>query len=234
LKKSNWTLASTFVIVLALLAVFGIHSDSVSNRPLQASAVDVISKPADVDAVMVQPLTDKDSYAASETSSEQRYFAKYDGIPGESGGPPVEVSNPGWIDILSIHWGGRNGSAVNGGASGRAIVRPVLNDFELTFLYDKAEPKLEEACLKGKVILKLEVELYETVIGPDGVPVTTRYLRYEFKNVLITSFDVSGKIESGQRPTATITNAFGEVMVNYYNSSGQPEVAYSWSLMTSR
>jgi type VI secretion system secreted protein Hcp len=236
LKKSKWSLVSIIVIVLALITVFGIHSDSFSIRPVQASALDVIPKPAYVGATIVQPLIDNNYSTASELFSEQRYFARYTGILGESAGLPGEVLDMvhlNWIDVISIHWGGRNASAGGGGASGgRATGRPVLDDFELTFLYDRSEPKLEEACLKGKVIPKLEVELYETFTGSDGTLVTNRYLRYEFKNVIITSFDVSGKIESGQRPTATITNAFEDVMVNYYyyGTSGEPEVSYSWNV----
>jgi type VI secretion system secreted protein Hcp len=238
LKKSKWSIVSIIVIVLALLTVFGIHSDSFSIRPVQASAPDVIPHPAYVGAAIVQPLTDNNYSAASELFSEQRYFARYTGILGESAGLPgevVDMAHLNWIDVTSIHWAGRNSNGAGATVGGRATGRPLLDDFELTFLYDRSEPKLEEACLKGKVIPRLEVELYETFTGSEGTLVTNRYLRYEFKNVIITSFDVSGKIESGQRPTATIANAFEEVMVNYYyGTSGENEVSYSWNVAKTR
>ena len=82
-------------------------------------------------------------------------FAKYDGVDGESD----DANHGKWIDVLSIDWGAHK---PGGGATGQSRRRgaAVVEDLTLTFEYEKAAPKLQEKCLKGEVIPKLEIELH--------------------------------------------------------------------------
>ena len=79
-------------------------------------------------------------------------FAKYDGIDGES----KDAKHDKWIDILSIDWGAHK---PGGGATGQSRRRggAVVEDITLTIEYEKSSPLLQEKCLMGEIIPKLEL-----------------------------------------------------------------------------
>lgn len=140
-------------------------------------------------------------------------FAKYDGIDGEA----TDANHDRWIDVLSAEWGAHKPS---GGATGQSRRRgaAIVEDFNLTIGYDKAAPKLQEKCLRGEIIPKLEIELTATYGGARAT-----YLKYELKNVMITSYHVnaSGNDEAGP-PTVVVGNNFEEIKVRYteYDDAG--------------
>ena len=86
-----------------------------------------------------------------------------------------------------------------------------MEDVTLTIEYEKASPKIQEKCLKGEIIPKLEIEQTATYGGARAT-----YLRYELKNVMITSYQVnaSGNDEAGP-PTVVVGNNFEEIKVTY-------------------
>ena len=89
--------------------------------------------------------------------------------------------------------------------------------------YEKSSPKLLEATLTGKVIPKLEIELTKTVTDPTGQELKVTYLKYELKNVRVTSYDVNlsgSDVEAP--PTVVLSNNFEEIKVTYteYDSEG--------------
>ncbi len=133
-------------------------------------------------------------------------FAKYDGVDGES----QDSNHDKWIDVLSIDWGMHK---PGGGMTGQSRRRgaAVVEDVTLTLEYEKASPKLMEKCLKGEIIPKLEVEQTATYGGARAT-----YLKYELKNVMVTSCQVnaSGNDEAGP-PTVVVGNNFEEVKVTY-------------------
>ena len=140
-------------------------------------------------------------------------FAKYDGFDGES----KDDSHDKWIDVLSIDWGCHK---PGGGATGQSRRRgvAVVEDITLTIEYEKASPKLQEKCLKGEIIPVLEIEQTATYGGARAT-----YLKYELKNVMVTSFQVnaSGNDEAGP-PTVVVGNNFEEIKVTYteYDDTG--------------
>lgn len=139
------------------------------------------------------------------------WFAKYDGIDGES----RDANHDKWIDVLSYEWGMRKpGGAATGQSRRRGAA--VLKPFEITFEYEKASPKLLEKCLRGEVIPKLEVELTATYGGARAT-----YLKYEMKNVACKAYHVGGQAD-GTPPTVVIANNFEEIKVTYteYDSEG--------------
>jgi type VI secretion system secreted protein Hcp len=140
-------------------------------------------------------------------------FAKYDGFDGES----KDENHDKWIDVLSIDWGiHKPGSGTTGQSRRRGAA--VVEDITLTMEYEKASPKLQEKCLKGEVIPLLEIEQTATYGGARAT-----YLRFELKNVMITSYQMnaSGNDEAGP-PTVTVGNNFEEIKVTYteYDDAG--------------
>ena len=152
-------------------------------------------------------------------------FAKYDGIDGES----KDANNDKWIDVLSIDWGAHK---PGGGATGQSRRRggAVVEDITLTIEYEKSSPVLQEKCLMGEIIPKLELELTSTYGGARAT-----YLIYELTNVMVTSFqtNASGNDDAGP-PTVVIGNNFEEIKVTYteYDSKGKSKgnVEYSWKV----
>lgn len=140
-------------------------------------------------------------------------FAKYDGVDGES----VDASHDKWIDVLSLDWGAHK---PGGGATGQSRRRgaAIVEDMVLTIEYEKAAPKLQEKCLKGDVVPKLEIELTATYGGSRAT-----YLKYELTNVMVTSYqtNASGNDEAGP-PTVVVGNNFEEIKVTYteYDDAG--------------
>ena len=133
-------------------------------------------------------------------------FAKYDGIDGES----KDANHDKWIDVLSVDWGAhREGQGATGETRRRGAA--VVEDITLTIEYEKASPKLQEKMLKGEVIPKLEIEQTANYGGAQAT-----YIKYELKNVMITSFQVSasGNDEAGP-PTVVVGNNFEEIKVTY-------------------
>jgi len=133
-------------------------------------------------------------------------FAKYEGVDGES----KDSNHDKWIDVLSVDWGVHK---PGGGATGQTRRRgaAVVEDMTLTIEYEKAAPKLQEKCLKGSIIPKLEVECTATYGGARET-----YLKYELKNVMVTAVQVnaSGNDEAGP-PTVVMQNNFEEIKVTY-------------------
>lgn len=132
-------------------------------------------------------------------------FAKYDGIDGES----KDDSHDKWIDVLSIDWGA---SKPGGGATGQSRRRggAVVDDLSLVIEYEKAAPKIQEKCLKGEVIPKLELHHTATYGGARAT-----YLVYELENVMISSYAINASGNDESPPTIVISNNFEKIKVTY-------------------
>lgn len=166
-------------------------------------------------AIFVSMYDFDDAYAA--------VFAKYDGIDGEATNETADPGNEdGWISLLSFDWGVTQPEA---GASGQSRRRgsAVVEDVTISMEYEKSSPKLQEASLTGKVIPKVDVYLTKQVpCTPeprDGIPEAgelceVAYLKYEFKNVLVSSYQTSWA-EPDEIPEVVTGNNFEEITVTY-------------------
>lgn len=132
-------------------------------------------------------------------------FAKYDGIDGES----KDANHGQWIDVISLDWGVRQADGANSRGN-RRRGDAIAEDLFLAMDYDKASPKLQEKCLKGAVIPKLEIELTATYGGARAT-----YLRYELKNVLIKSFHTETAEDPEAPPGVLVANNFESIKVTY-------------------
>lgn len=109
--------------------------------------------------------------------TNEAIFADFDGIDGESKSDDHEKA----VEILSFSFNLHKPSTSVGATRRRGDV--VLEDIILVKRIDKATPKLQEAVAMGRVITVVEIEFTKRV---DGTEVT--YLRYELKNVMVTSY----------------------------------------------
>ncbi|MHA2330033.1 MAG: Hcp family type VI secretion system effector [Candidatus Hodarchaeales archaeon] len=183
--------------IITLIMILGLVGSSCTTESVQASVMpeEMVGK-AFVSTVISDDVIPNHSMA---------YFAKYEGIDGES----KDANHDKWIEILSVDWGAHKpGDGATGPSRRRGAV--VIEDLTIIMEYEKASPKLQEKCLKGAVIPELEIEL-TTMFGEEQ----KTYLKYELKNVLVTSFDFSGTVESDGPPTLTVSNNFEEVKVTY-------------------
>ena len=152
-------------------------------------------------------------------------FIKFDGVDGES----KDKDHKTWIDVLSLDWGIHK---PGGGATGQTRRRgtAVLDDIMMTMEYEKSSPKLSEACCLGKVFPKVEAHL--TATYGDGGRVT--YLKYELKNVSVTSFQSSAVGNDERVPTVSMSLNFEELKQTYveYDSAGKKKgnVEMSWKV----
>jgi type VI secretion system secreted protein Hcp len=152
-------------------------------------------------------------------------FIKFDGVEGEAN----DKDHKGWSDLASF---GQAMHKPGGGATGQSRRRGdvVLDDLACSKELDKASPKIAEAVCKGKVFPKVEIEL--TASYTDAGRVT--YYRYELKNALVTSYNVSGSGQSEDVPMEDFGINFEEIKVTYTenDSKGKKKgnVEYEWKI----
>jgi type VI secretion system secreted protein Hcp len=152
-------------------------------------------------------------------------FIKFDGVDGEAN----DKDHKQWSDLLSFSWGLHKAGA---GATGQTRRRGVatVEDVCCTKEYDKASPKLGEAILLGKVFPK--VEIHDTTTYGESARGT--FLKYELKNVMVSSYQVSGAGGGDAVPTESFSLNFEEVKNTYveYDSAGKKKgnVEFGWKV----
>lgn len=152
-------------------------------------------------------------------------FIKFDGIDGEA----KDKDHKGWSDILSMSWGLHKAGA---GATGQTRRRGVVTveDVVCTKEYDKSSPKLAEAVCVGKIFPK--VEIHNTTTYGEGN--RTTFLKYELKNVMVSSHNVAAAGGGDAVPTETMSLNFEEVKQTYveYDAGGKKKgnVEMTWKV----
>lgn len=133
------------------------------------------------------------------SDAEAAAFMKIADIKGES----TDKDHQGWIVVESVSNLPMEptGSAGTGERQRGSVV--------VTKTFDKASPKLQEASNSGKRFSKIIIE----VAGYGGSRAT--YLKYELKNVMITSFSVNDPGTSGGVPMETITFSYTKIEWDY-------------------
>jgi type VI secretion system secreted protein Hcp len=155
---------------------------------------------------------------------EMALFIKFDGVDGEA----QDKDHKGWSDILSFSWGIHRAGV---GATGQTRRRGVatVEDVVINKEYDKSSPKLAEAVCTGKVFPK--VEIHDTTTYAEN---RATYLKYELKNVLVTSHAVSGSTGGDAVPTETMSLNFEEIKQTYveYDAKGSKKgnVEMTWKV----
>jgi type VI secretion system Hcp family effector len=151
-------------------------------------------------------------------------FIKFDGVDGEAN----DKDHKNWTDVQSFSWGLHKAGA---GATGQTRRRGVatVEDVVLTKEFDKSSPKLAEAVLSGKVFPK--VEIHSTATYGEA---RATYLKYELKNVMVSSYQTSGASSGDALPTESLSLNFEEVKQTYveYDAKGgkKGNVEMTWKV----
>lgn len=158
-------------------------------------------------------------------------YIKFEGIDGEA----TEPAHMGWSNITSFSVGMTNAVSTMGPMGGRATGKVSFGDLVITKVVDKSSPKLMETSVKGITIPKVELHLVNKTGG--GKP--TVYYRYELKNVLISSYQISGDTSgSGVPPTEQISLSYGGISVFYteMDESGKSkgEIPFKWDIKANK
>ncbi|MFP5209041.1 MAG: Hcp family type VI secretion system effector [Acidobacteriota bacterium] len=135
------------------------------------------------------------------------YFLKLDGIEGES----LDEKHKNEIQIMSWSWGASNVSSVSGtGGSGAGKVS--LSDFNIMANFDKATPKFFKSVCAGTHIKTGTMSAIKA--GADGKP----YLKVDFKELFITSLQISG---SSEIPAVSLSFSYNEIKIDYSTQNEQ-------------
>jgi len=127
-------------------------------------------------------------------------FIKFTGIDGES----QDRDHRGWSDISSVAWGVSVTAPSGGGGAGR----PVFNDLSWNQVVDTSLPPLFTDIVTGRRITKVLVDFTTTVNERE-----LTYFEMEFRNVSLTSLDLSG--DSNGDATLAGSFAYGFIKMTY-------------------
>jgi len=183
-----------------------------------------------------------------DTLGHSSAYVKYEGIDGES----ESAGHEGWSEIVSFSQPMHKPGISAGTTRSEGYV--VIEDIVIVKQIDKASPKLAEAICTGKVFPKVEIHL----TGPsEGSTCNGTFYAYELKNVMITSYKVSGSnplafaliapapdsivpysgpfiVQAVDAPMEEISISFEEIKVTYTecDSSGKSKgnIEYSWKV----
>ena len=146
-------------------------------------------------------------------------FIKFDGVDGEA----TDSKHKDWINIESFS---QSITREDSSSSARARASAVFGDIVVTKQLDKSTPKIAEALASGKVYPSVDFELTSDTGSK------TTYLKYELKNVMVTSYSISGS--ANEVPMEEISFNYEEIKVTYteLDSSGSAKgnVEYTWKV----
>lgn len=133
-------------------------------------------------------------------------FLKIDGVEGESNRAGFEDA----IEITAFAFGASNPTSIGASGGGAGAGKASLSTFNITKYSDAASPALFQACCEGKHFTNASITLHKAG-GEEALP----YLTYEFDKVFVESIDWSGGAGGDDRPTESLSLAFGKVEILY-------------------
>lgn len=149
-------------------------------------------------------------------------FMKLGDIKGEA----TDADHKDWIIIESLSHGAERETDPSTGTLGVPKPKPL----KVIKRLDKASPKIMEALITGGTPYLVDVEFTrDTPAGP------VVYLRYQLKDVIVTSWDTSGSASTATVPTEELILYFQEITVTYipHDPDGAPvgaPVQTTWTL----
>ena len=156
-------------------------------------------------------------------------YIKIGDIKGEARGDGHEE----WIDVLSFNQGiHRPKGGMTGATRRRSSAK--FSDLVVVKELDKASPKLAESVATGTVIPEAVLDL---TVETDQGEVT--YYRYELKNVMVTSYQISSD-NPDLLPVESFSLNFEEIKVTYtgleINADGTPSAVseFNWKVEKGR
>lgn len=137
-------------------------------------------------------------------------FLKLQGIDGESQHDKFAK----WIDVMSYSWGVSNPGEIGPGGAGNA--RPETGGFNFMHAMSVASPVLFQKCAAGETIPEGEL-----VAASDGAKGPERFLSIKFQNILVSSVQDSASSGGDNRPTESVSFAFGSIAIEYAPAGGE-------------
>lgn len=142
---------------------------------------------------------------ASGVATAAPIYMKYEGIPGDANAAGHEK----WIEVQSVQWSVQPPAApaapapagVAAGGPGRIV---------LSRKVDKASPLLSRAATSGKVVPTAQLDMPKTTVGG-----SSPYMRYELKNVMVTSYSASGPAAGGSVPMESLSLNYAKIEYRY-------------------
>ena len=131
-------------------------------------------------------------------------FLRIDGINGES----TDSTHRGGIELLDYELGvGQRASSPPGTAGGAAAERADFSELSFSKWADTSSPLLAVACASGMHIDRVTVELCRAGAGK------VRFMEYEMKDCLISSFTTNGGEDD--YPTDNVSIHYGSIIWRY-------------------
>lgn len=151
-------------------------------------------------------------------------YIKFDGVDGEVS----DISHKGWCEVVSFEQAHTMQQTGTGPSRGKTVT--LFDDVRIAKTIDKASPKLAEAVCMGHVYPTVQIHVTTTAFGFGRMT----YLAFELKNVLITSYIISGAGQSEEVPTEQVTLSFEQIKMTYteFDTSGKAKgnVEYTWKV----
>lgn len=164
----------------------------------------------------------------SLTGASQAYAAayiKFDGVDGEA----TDAQHANWSNLQSLSFGISVETTTGTGGSTR---RAVAGEIKCVKVLDKSSPLLMRALTLGEIIPILTIEFTRSTAAGDEP-----YLKYELKDVLISSYSISpggGGTGEGEAPSESLSLNYEEIKVTYTerDNTGQSKgnVEYTWKV----
>lgn len=157
-------------------------------------------------------------------------FLKIDGIDGES----TDDKHKNEIAILSYAWGEEAQTTPPGGAGGAGggAGKLVMRDFHFSMLVSSASPKLFLACAKGEHFRNAVLAVRRAESS------AAEFLKWQFTDVLISSYQTSGDGATGTLPVDHASLKFSRIELEYspVKPDGTPgtPVKAGWDLKSNK
>lgn len=158
---------------------------------------------------------------------------------GDIKGEATDNEHKDWIIIESMSQAVRKPVQLDTSTGQRTRGDTVLGDVVCVKELDKSSPKIAEAVCNGAHFPEVTIELCKSVPSNDGTGGTKQvpYLTYKLKDVIVTSYNISGGTADGDPlPTEEIALGYTEVEWTYIvlDPAGNPTetVQGVWSVAT--
>jgi type VI secretion system secreted protein Hcp len=157
-------------------------------------------------------------------------FLKLEGIEGES----TDDTHKKEFSLLSCSTGVSNAGSFGSGTTGGGTAKANFQDVSCAAYVSKASPELFLCCASGKHIPSATV-----VFRKAGGDAPVEYMKYELKNVMVTSYAVADSHNSGEQTVENFSLNFEEIKVTYTpqaskGGTAEGPVVQGWNLATNK
>ncbi len=136
--------------------------------------------------------------------ADSDFFLKIDGIDGSSS----DHKHKGWIELESWSWGASN-ATYGHGTGGHGAGKVNVQDVHFVMKTNKASAKLMLACASGQHIKEAILDCCKAGGTKES------YLKYDMKDVFVTSYQQGGSGHSDIVPTDQVSLSFAKINIEY-------------------